>query len=207
MKYLLALSYLLAIVSCGNSAAPSSSTQQSIEKDSSIIKKEPANPYVQVDVSPMDMAYFPADYPIKKMNEGITELPVMRVIYSRPHRAGRQLFGGLVKWGQPWRLGANEATEIQFFGPVTIQNKKIEKGVYVLYVIPYEDRWTIVLNSNLYSWGLKFNPSKDVLKFDVPVTTKAPLVEYFTMMFEKTANGANLLMAWEAKEARLPIQF
>lgn len=203
MKHLFVLC-LFAVVSCND--APSAG-QPAIRKDSTIIKKEAANPYVQVDVSPMDMAYFPADYPIRKMNEGTTKPPVMRVIYSRPHRGGRKLFGDLVKWGQPWRLGANEATEIQFFQSVIIQNKKVEKGQYLLYAIPYQDKWTIVLNSKLYSWGLKFNPSKDVIAFDVPSVDKPQLIEYFTMIFDKTATGADLLMAWENTEVRLPIQF
>jgi hypothetical protein len=204
MKHVFVLCCLFAVVSCND--APSAG-QPAIRKDSTIIKKEAANPYVQVDVSPMDMAYFPADYPIQKMNEGTTKPPVMRVIYSRPHRGGRKLFGELVKWGQPWRLGANEATEIQFLQPVIIQNKKVEKGQYLLYAIPYQDKWTIVLNSNLYSWGLKFNPSKDVITFDVPSVNKPQLIEYFTMIFDKTATGADLLMAWENTEVRLPIQF
>lgn len=206
MKYLLVICCLLFIVSCSNSPAPPPSSQI-IVKDSNIIKKEAANPYVQVDVSPMDMAYFPADYPIKKMNKEEVAPPVARVIYSRPHRGGRKLFGELVKWGQPWRLGANEATEIRFFQPVTILDKKIDKGQYVMYAIPYEDKWTIVLNSNLYSWGLKFDSTKDVFKFDVPAAIKPQTIEYFTMMFEKTTTGADLLMAWEAREVRLPIQF
>jgi hypothetical protein len=208
MKYLFIVVCLSLFISCDDASkhTPGSSSQTVI-KDSNIIKKEAANPYMQVDVSPMDMAYFPADFPIKKMNAQTEGLPLARVIYSRPHRGGRKLFGELVKWGQPWRLGANEATEIQFFKPVTIQSQKVEKGQYILYAIPYEDHWTIVLNRNLYSWGLKFNTAEDVLKVDVPATTKAQMVEYFTLSFEPIINGAELIMAWEDREARLPIQF
>src|SRR5687768_4091174 len=129
MKYLPVVFFLTLLISCNETPKPGSgAAQQSVLKDSNILKKEAANPYVQVDVSPMDMAYFPIDYPIKKMNGQATGSPVVRVIYSRPHRGGRKLFGELVKWGQPWRLGANEATEIEFFQPVTIQNKRVEKG-------------------------------------------------------------------------------
>ncbi|HEY0040488.1 MAG TPA: DUF2911 domain-containing protein [Flavisolibacter sp.] len=208
MKYLVIIFCLSMLLSCDQSPKPTATAAQTtIIKDSNIIKKETANPYVQVDISPMDMAYFPADYPIKKMNSEVSGSPMARVIYSRPHRGGRKLFGELVKWGQPWRLGANEATEIEFFQSATIQNKRIGKGQYILYAIPYEDRWTIVFNRNLYSWGLKFNPSDDVMKVDVPVSSKDQLVEHFTMSFEPVANGAQLIMAWENKEARLPIQF
>lgn len=32
------------------------------------------------------------------------------IVYSRPNDNGRQVFGGMVKNGQVWRTGANEAT-------------------------------------------------------------------------------------------------
>lgn len=155
----------------------------------------------------MDMVYFPTDYPVKKMNGQAAGTPLARVIYSRPHRGGRKLFGGLVEWGKIWRLGANEATEIQFFQPVTILNKQLDKGQYIMYAIPYEDRWTIGFNRNLYSWGLTFDPSQDALQVEVSAITKPRVVEDFTMIFEKTTDGADLIMAWENMEVRLPIQF
>lgn len=209
MKFLLALFCVLLLLSCNEKspAATQTTSTKNVIPDSALPRKQSANPYAPVDVSPMDMAYFPADYPVKKMNGEITGAPVMRATYSRPHRGGRALFGSLVQWGQPWRLGANEATEIQFFQPVTVQKKGVERGTYILYAIPYEDRWTLVLNKNVFSWGLKFNPADDVAKFDVPVIKREQMVEHFTMDFEKTATGAQLIMAWENTEARLPIEF
>ena len=44
----------------------------------------------------------------------MTEPLAARVVYSRPKKEGRTIFGGLVEYGQVWRLGANEATEIEF---------------------------------------------------------------------------------------------
>ncbi|HEV7331977.1 MAG TPA: DUF2911 domain-containing protein [Flavisolibacter sp.] len=208
MKNIFLLFLLSSLLSCQNNEAPEpTSFKTPVIKDSNIAKREPANPYAPVDLSPMDIAYLPNDYPIKKMNGEQTGQPVARILYSRPHRQGREIFGNIVKWGEPWRLGANEATEIRLFQPVTIQGKQIPQGQYTLYAIPHEDRWTLVFNSELYTWGLKFNTAKDVAKFDVPVTTKDQMVEYFTIVFEDTNKGADLVLAWEAKEARLPIQF
>lgn len=203
MKNVLLFLVASCFFSCQNDAAEKGGPPV---KDTNLLTKEAANPYTPVDLSPMDMAYFPADFPVQKMNGQAGNLPVARVIYSRPHRQGRKIFGNLIKWGEPWRLGANEATEIQLFQTVTIQNKKVEKGQYVLYAIPYEDHWTIVFNSDLYTWGLKFNLAKDVMKFDIPSANKDQVVEFFSMVFEKTNTGADLIMAWENKEARLPIQ-
>jgi len=68
-----------------------------------------------LDKSPMDMSYYPVGYPILKIQDKATEPMVMRLIYSRPQLNGRKIFGELQEYGKVWRLGANEATEIEFF--------------------------------------------------------------------------------------------
>jgi Protein of unknown function (DUF2911) len=166
-----------------------------------------ANPYAPVDVSPMDMSYFPVDYPKIKMANANIAPPFARLIYSRPHLQRRALFNGILKYDEPWRLGANEASEINFYKPVTIQGKKIPAGRYIIYGIPHIDKWTIILNSNIDSWGLKQDASKDVGRFEIPIATNGHSLEYFTMVFEKTDTGADLVIAWADIVARLPIQF
>jgi Protein of unknown function (DUF2911) len=155
----------------------------------------------------VDISYFPEDYPILRMSGKVSSLPLARVIYSRPHRQGRKIFGTLLKYGEAWRLGANEATEIEFFQQVAIQGKTVKKGRYILYCIPETNKWTIIFNSNLFSWGLKPDPRYDVAKFEASVQPAPSDIEYFTMVFQKTATGADLLMAWDDVTARLPIVF
>jgi hypothetical protein len=203
MKYVFGF-ILLVGLSCNDQKPepqPSSPRPKLPSKDSTITA---TNPYASVDLSPMDMAWLPVDYPKLSVKR---PQPVARVIYSRPHKQGRRIFGNLVKYGERWRLGANEATEIETFIPVTIQDKKVPKGRYVMYCIPEKDRWTIVLNSNLNSWGLNLDPSKDLYRFSIPAQTKNQSVEYFSMVFQTTPTGADLIMAWDNVEARLPIQY
>jgi Protein of unknown function (DUF2911) len=175
---------------------------------STLIKAERAvNPYAPVDISPMDMSYYPADYPKLKMADSVSQPPFARIVYSRPHLQGRKLFTDVLKYGEPWRLGANEATELDLYSDATIQDKKIKAGRYILYCIPQQDKWTIVLNSNIDSWGLHPDSTKDIAKFTVPSRQTGNFLEYFTMVFEKTGNHVELVMAWESVEARLPISF
>ncbi len=208
MKHLFILLVGLAVISsCKDkkeNPAPAGNRTDSIP----IVNPEKtANPYASVDISPMDMSYFPVDYPLLKMRNAIRTEPLARVIYSRPHLQGRHIFHDVLKYGEPWRLGANESSELDLYRDAVIQGKKIGAGRYVIYCIPQPDHWTIVLNGNTDSWGLNPDPSKDIEKFSVPVTTGPSALEYFTMVFEKTAEGASLLMAWDNVEARLPIRF
>ncbi len=174
---------------------------------------EPANPYAVVDKSPMDISYYPVNYPKQLMDKNDSAELAARVIYSRPHKMGREIFGKeappkcIQQYGAYWRLGANEATEIEFFKPVSINGKKIAKGRYIIYCIPYETKWNIVLNSNLFSFGLHQDTSKNLVQFEIPVQHTTDDIEFFTMVFQKSATGADLVMVWGDTKAVLPISF
>jgi hypothetical protein len=160
-----------------------------------------------LDKSPMDISYFPANYPILKIENKISEPPAARVIYSRPQKAGRTIFGGLVKYKEVWRLGANEATEIEFFRNVKIGEKKVAKGRYTLYAIVNESTWTMILNKETNTWGaFKYDAAKDVMRIDVPVQKIDEPVESLAMVFEKTADGFNLIITWDLVRVNLPIK-
>jgi len=161
-----------------------------------------------LDASPMDMAYYPVMYPYVVKVKGEPGSLVARVIYSRPQTKGRDIFGNLEEYGKIWRLGANEATEIEFFRPVTIAGKAIPKGRYTLYAIPTEKTWTIILNKDTDIWGaFKYDQKKDVVRTALPVVTLDTAVEAFTMVFEKGDPGANLIIAWDKVSVSLPIKW
>lgn len=162
-----------------------------------------------VDKSPMDMSYYPVDYPKLKMSGNVPEPLVARVIYSRPQKNGRTIFGDVLKYGSVWRLGANEATEIEFFKDVTIYNRKVAQGRYVLYCIPYEDKWSVIFNNDLFTWGLKIDSTKDEYKFDIPINKTNFPFEVYTMEFQKAnpGPGMQLIMEWDSVQAILPIQY
>lgn len=160
-----------------------------------------------MDKSPMDIAYFPEDFPVLKMSGKTIGDPVARVIYSRPSKDGRPIFGDVVKYGTYWRLGANEGTELEFFRDVKIMGRSVKKGRYIIYCVPYEKKWTIKLNDDLYTWGLSIHSAKDIHSFDVPVTPAGNVYEVLTMKFEPMENGARLMMAWDSVRTYLPINF
>jgi hypothetical protein len=162
---------------------------------------------INLDKSPLDLSYYPVEYPKLKMTGNAKEELVARVIYSRPKKEGRIIFGNVLKFGSRWRLGANEATEIEFFKDVTIQKKQIKKNRYIIYCIPYENKWTLILNNDLFTWGLKIDSSQDAYKFDIPVTKTSYPLEVLSMSFEEADPGINLVMAWDSVRAVLSITY
>lgn len=170
-------------------------------------REESGNTFSPLDKSPLDILYYPPEYPKLKMIGKIASPPVFRVIYSRPQKNGRKIFGSVVKYNEHWRLGANEATEIEFFEPVIIQQKKVPEGRYMLYCIPQPAEWTLILNSDLYSWGLIEDPGKDIFKFRVPTIAAGTAIEAFTMETEKSGDGSALLwIGWDDTKVVLPVQ-
>ena len=158
--------------------------------------------------SPMAMSYCPAGYPGLKVEDKENNPLVARIIYCRPQINSRKIFDSLVEYKKVWRVGANEATEIDFFKPVTINGKKIDAGRYTLYAIPDSAKWTIIINSETDTWGAYgYDEKKDVLRVDVPVQKQGTSIEALVIVFAKTATGADLTIVWDNVKVALPIQF
>lgn len=167
----------------------------------------PAAKLPEVDKSPMDMCYYPTNFPVLKIQGKATEPLVARVIYSRPLKNDRVVFGELVEWNKVWRLGANEATEIEFYRDVKIGGKRVPKGKYTLYAIAEPDKWTMIINRDTDTWGaFKYDEKKDVARITLPVQKMDKPVNAFSMMFEKAdANTILLDVAWDDLMVAMPI--
>lgn len=159
-----------------------------------------------LDKSPMDMAYFP-DHFAHDRKPG--EKAVARVIYSRPQKGGREIFGKLVPYGKVWRAGANEATEIKFYQDVELAGKKVKAGTYSLFTIPGEKEWTIILNSDLDYWGAySYKAENDVVRVTAPASELNNTVENFAIQFEKKGEKAGVMrLAWDKTVVDVPFTY
>ncbi len=124
--------------------------------------------------------------------------------YGAPSARGREIMGGLVPFGQPWRAGANEATAIHLTGATSIGDVAVGPGSYSLYTIPGEGEWRFFLNSNWQRWGIPINEAvseTEVGSFTVTPQALADPVETLTYRFE---NGA-IVMEWENTRLTIPM--
>lgn len=162
------------------------------------------------DASPMDLVQYPANSRIRnfvKEEEFEASAPKVRVVYSRPQKKGRTIFGDLVKYGENWRIGANETTEITFFDGVKIGGKEIRSGRYGMFAKVNEDNWEVVIHSNIPSWGVaNHDDEKNVASVTVPVQKTGETVEALSMLFEKkTDKEIHLIIAWDNTKVAVPI--
>lgn len=170
-----------------------------------------AQEFKKMDKSPMDRAYYPDGAPhraFKKTEAEKTALePQIRVTYSRPAKKDRVIFGELLKFGEAWRVGANESTEILFNNDVTFGGKNIKAGRYTIIVIPTATEWTLKLNTILDGWGnYGYDASKDVASVTVPVTKSDKVIENLSIaLYEASKNTVHLKIGWDTTIAEFPI--
>lgn len=156
-----------------------------------------AQDFPKVDVSAMDAV-------IVRTEDGQS---FMRVIYSRPQRNGRDIFGDLVPFGKVWRTGANEATEITFYKDVSFGGQKIEAGTYSFFTIPGKEEWTLILNKDINQWGAyRYDEKKDVARVKVKAKKTAANVETFSITSREVENGYHLLLGWDDIYVEVPVQ-
>lgn len=159
--------------------------------------------FASIDASPADIVYFPLN--AAKVKDGSS--PFVKVVYSRPSRKGRDIFGILEQYNKIWRVGANESTEIKFFKRVKIGGKTVKPGTYSLFAIPNRDKWTLIINRQTDRWGaFSYQIAKDVVRVDVPVKNLIEPIENFSMTFTSQPQGANMVLAWDRVLVELPIE-
>jgi len=152
-----------------------------------------AQKFSGIDKSVVDIAYFKADR---------NSPPIAKVVYARPLKKGRTVFGGLVPYGKVWRTGANEASEIKFYNDTKVGDKTVKAGTYSLFTIPGEKEWTIIINSDIDTWGAySYNSDADVARVTVPATTSEKSLEAFSIAFSK----GNMHLGWDTTRVSVPL--
>lgn len=134
-------------------------------------------------------------------------LSVIEITYSRPNAKGRGIYGELVPWNKLWRTGANAATRIVFKDPVEIGGKKIDSGTYVIYTIPNQDYWEIILNKGINNWGTEgYKEADDICRFKIePVRMRTKLETFTIQIANVKAESCELLLMWEKTSVPIPI--
>lgn len=155
-----------------------------------------AQKFKDLDVSPMDRAAFPLSH-----NDSDKTI---RVTYSRPQLKGRTV-ESLTPYGEVWRTGANEATEITFYKDAYFGESLVRAGTYSLFTIPDEEHWIIILSKDLNVWGAyEYNESNDVVRIKAHVSKGDEYLEAFSIAFDEKSN---MYLAWGNVVVTIPITY
>lgn len=133
----------------------------------------------------------------------------VKVCYSGPRKLGRPVMGRLVPFGQPWRMGADEATAIYLPTRGSVAGVQLDAGWYTLFAIPAQVEWRIVVNSGIRRWGTPINSevrTKDVGSGVVAAETVGTFEEILLMRLTgRSESTADLVVHWDRTLVRIPI--
>lgn len=153
--------------------------------------------FSKIDASPMDQALY----------RDKNDVAMARVIYSRPQKRDREVFGKLVPYGEVWRTGANEATELTLYKDMKVADATLKAGTYSLYSIPGETEWTVILNNKTNTWGAyEYTDKEDKVRIKVPVRQAPNTIESLSMAFQESKKGADLLIGWDDSYVKVPFE-
>lgn len=128
---------------------------------------------------------------------GLTQV---EVDYSRPSARGRDIMGGLVRYGDIWRTGANKNTTVSFSDAVDVAGKPLAAGKYALYTRPSADQWEVYFykKNNIGNASANWEADQVALAVVVQPVYFEPMVETFTISFsDLKSNGGTLNLIWE----------
>jgi hypothetical protein len=136
------------------------------------------------------------------------------IVYGRPYtkspRTGeiRKIWGGLVPYGQIWRLGADEATLMTTEVPIVMGGVTIPAGAYSVWMLPNADGTAkLIINKQVGQWGVTeqgwhkvYDAANDVGRVDLTRSDLADSVDQFTISIEADPNvpgGGLIKLKWE----------
>lgn len=133
---------------------------------------------------------------------GVTHLTVA---YHRPGVKEREIFGGLVPYGQVWRTGADENTTFTTTTVIQVEGQDLPAGTYGLHTLPGEDEWEIIFSKDYLAWGsFAYAQANDVLRVKVKPEEASESQEWMLFTFTDVGtDSTTLTLSWA--NLRLPI--
>ena len=116
--------------------------------------------------------------------------------FGSPQKRGRDLFGGIVPYGEVWRTGANRATHFSTSNDLMFGDLEVPAGEYTLFSIPESDGGMLIINSQTGQNGTSYDESRDLGRVPMEVTTRDDTVEAFTITIDETDEGGRINLIW-----------
>jgi hypothetical protein len=134
------------------------------------------------------------------------------VDYGQPQRRGRDIFPGVVRWGQVWRTGANRATHFSTDRPLVLGDPatgtvEVPAGEYTLFSIPQADGGWLIVNRQTGQTGTAYDSAQDLGRVRMRRRTVPEPVEAFTIRAETVCGDAGMLrLSWDTSEFTIPFR-
>ncbi|MCP9200599.1 DUF2911 domain-containing protein [Gramella sp. GC03-9] len=132
----------------------------------------------------------------------------IHIDYSSPGVRKRIIFGGLLPYDTVWQAGAHMATWMETNKDLTIEGKELKAGKYGFFVIPNQEEWTIIFNTNWNQHGKdEYDEKDDVLRFKVTPKISEEIQEHLEYKVTKTTDDSGTIsLSWEKVFIEFPFE-
>lgn len=130
----------------------------------------------------------------------------VEIVYSRPFKRGRQIWGEVVPWGKPWRTGANAATQLTTSADLVVGNAVVPAGKYTVWSLPTATGNRLIINTQTGQWGTMYDESKDLARIEMTQTATTRPVEQFTIALIPQGPAGTLRLSWDDREFSVPVR-
>jgi hypothetical protein len=128
----------------------------------------------------------------------------VKITYGRPFtkdpKTGemRPVWGKLVPWDKPWRLGADLGTTLVCEKGIVLGGTTVPAGTYTLYMIPSENGTSkLAISKTTGKWGVPVDTKNDLAQVDLKKAPLDPQVDQLTLSVAATSAGGVIKIQWE----------
>jgi hypothetical protein len=130
---------------------------------------------------------------------------LVEVVYGKPQKNRKKIFGKSVAYDKVWITGADKITKVKFYQDVLFGNVKVSAGTYALLTIPGEKEWKIILSDNLDINDVsQYFPVFDVARITIP-SNKAKKIKKFSIGFKEKKDIVQMVLGWGSTRVEIPI--
>lgn len=193
-----------------------------VDEDGAVQSMSGRETTVKVEITPseqpLDVAALAADYAARDASGAGLGVPSptdtvtasidgaeMEVVYSRPAMRGREIWGGLVPFGEVWRTGANAATHFSTSRPIRLGDLDVPAGDYTLWSTFTPEGGTLIVNSQTGQWGTAYDAEQDFGRTALEQRAVDEPVERFTIEIAESEGTPELHLVWADQMYAAPI--
>ena len=129
----------------------------------------------------------------------------LSIEYGRPAIKGRA-DADVMPNGQPWRMGADEATVLKTDKPLKFGTLSLQPGTYTLNTEPGEKQWQLLVGKlgKPGQWGIPYNAALEIGRAPMTVQPAKSPAEQVTISIDDTPQGGTLRVECGTKSASIP---
>jgi hypothetical protein len=126
------------------------------------------------------------------------------IFYSRPFtkdpKTGqpRKIWGEVIPFDKPWRLGANEATTMITQKDIKLGDADVPAGAYTLFMLPAADGSAkLIINKQIGQWGTQYDQKQDLARVDMKKETADKNDQLLITVGKDSGGGGIIKVVWD----------